>query len=132
MKPYSKYAPTEDTNYAAPNVDDVLKHPIVVQVEDLARSINLLWLDNSSFPGAWDQLCRALLSVGLNVCEGLGRTVGGRPQFFSFARGSAYETALAIRFALPDRKDLHEKARLIAQKVDTLVLSAINDKAALP
>jgi len=50
--------------------------------------------------GALDQLRRAATSVAVNIGEACGKTGADRRRFFQIARGSALESAAALRVLL--------------------------------
>lgn len=67
-----------------------------------------------------DQLKRASTSCALNIAEGCGKRGKDRARFFDIARGSALESAAALRILKAlrlIRQDNHDEARDYCQRL---------------
>ena len=108
-------------DFTAPTIESVLRNPIVERTLIIIGILKGRWREEGDYPGAWDQFCRALESVALNVAEGFGRPNGQRAFFFGVARGSAYEAAVAVR-VLELEVDVIQNIDVLARECDALMM----------
>ena len=69
---------------------------VSIELVELVRSLGGL----RGTAGALDQLRRASTSVAVNIGEACGKSGADRRRYFSIARGSALESAAALRVLL--------------------------------
>ncbi len=69
---------------------------VAIELVELVRSLGSL----RGNAGALDQLRRASTSVAVNIGEACGKSGADRRRYFSIARGSALESAAALRVLL--------------------------------
>lgn len=69
---------------------------VAIELVELVRSLGSL----RGTAGALDQLRRASTSVAVNIGEACGKSGADRRRYFAIARGSALESAAALRVLL--------------------------------
>jgi four helix bundle protein len=78
---------------------------VAIELVELVRSLGSL----RGTAGALDQLRRASTSVAVNIGEACGKSGADRRRYFTIARGSALESAAALRVLLALGSVNHER-----------------------
>lgn len=89
---------------------------VAIELVELVASLGSL----RGTAGALDQLRRASTSVAVNIGEACGKSGADRRRYFAIARGSALESAAALRVLLALRlvkPERHQEGRTLCERL---------------